>query len=219
MKTTQPPVEGGLDANLQRGLIWVLRVSLVAAALYSGWQADWETMLISIVVLGLTGLPQLIEHRYHLRLPVEYDFILVVIIYASIFLGEVGDAYERFWWWDVVLHASSGVVLAFAGFLILFSLHHRRKLEASPFLMSWFAFAFSLAIGVLWEIFEFAVDSVFGSNLQKSGLRDTMSDLIVDGIGALIVARLAYNFVRYGHGGLIGRWVASFLRQNPQLRK
>ena len=50
------------------------------------------------------------------------------VIGASMFLGEVGDAYERFWWWDAVLHTGSrrarpsGIVRAtvFAAFGVFF---------------------------------------------------------------------------------------------------
>ena len=43
-------------------------------------------------------------------------------------------------------------------------------------------------IGVIWEIFEFSLDYVIGLNMQKSGLVDTMGDLIVNSIGSLFVA-------------------------------
>ena len=37
-----------------------------------------------------------------------------------------------------------------------------------------------MTIGVIWEIFEFTMDHVFDLTMQKSGLPDTMTDLIVD---------------------------------------
>jgi len=61
---------------------------------------------------------------------------------------------------------------------------------------------------VLWEIFEFSVDVVFGAAMQQwnlpddarlmgkafqgSGLRDTMSDLILASGGALFAAIFSY---------------------------
>jgi len=44
------------------------------------------------------------------------------------------------------------------------------------------------SIGALWEVFEFGMDQIFGMNMQKSGLVDTMGDLIVDAIGAGLAA-------------------------------
>ncbi len=66
-------------------------------------------------------------------------------------------------------------------------------MDVSPLLVAVFAFTFAITMGVLWEIFEFAIDWVFGTTMQSwdlphdttligrafqgSGLRDTMSDL------------------------------------------
>jgi hypothetical protein len=208
-----------LDDTIQEWVIWVMRLSLIAASLYGLWRGNWELGFMSLLALVLTGLPLFVERRWQLRLPVEYELIVIGFIYAGIFLGEIGNAYERFWWWDMVLHVSSGVVLAFVGFLILSNLYYRRKLAASPFVLSCFTFSFGLAAGALWEIFEFAMDSSFDLNMQKNGLRDTMYDLIVDGAGALLVARLAYSYIRTGRSIIFSGFVGSFVRLNPQLKK
>jgi len=81
-------------------------------------------------------------------------------------------------------------------------------MDVSPLLVAVFAFTFAITMGVLWEIFEFAIDWVFGTTMQSwdlphdttligrafqgSGLRDTMSDLIIDSIGALSTSIICY---------------------------
>jgi hypothetical protein len=40
------------------------------------------------------------------------------------------------------------------------------------------------------------MDSLFGINMQKSGLPDTMWDLIVDALGALLVSIVGYFYLR-----------------------
>jgi hypothetical protein len=136
------------------------------------------------------------------RLPLEFEVLLNVFIFASIFLGEVGGFYTRFWWWDAVLHTSSGLALGFIGFLILYSLYRADRLDARPALIAVFSFCFALALGVLWEVFEFAADSIVGSDMQKSGLVDTMWDLIVDAVGALIAAISGYAYMAYRTHGI-----------------
>ncbi len=216
---SEQPSELALDDVIQGWVVRLLRVSLVLAVLIAALLQNWETAFMSLLALVLTGLPNFIERRYRLSLPIEYAFVIIAIIYAGFFLGEAGDVYEKFWWWDIVLHASSGLVLSFVGFLILFSLHKQKKLNTSPFIMSLFAFAFGMAAGSIWEIFEFGMDNIFGLNMQKSGLNDTMSDLMVDGIGSLIVARLSYNYVRRGRSGIFGQFVNNFLIHNPRFIK
>ena len=73
------------------------------------------------------------------------------------------------------------------------------KLSMSPVFVSIFAFSFALAVGALWEIYEFSFDTLLGLNMQKfkdedgtlligaAALRDTMGDLIIDAIAAAAV--------------------------------
>ena len=69
-----------------------------------------------------------------------------------------------------------------------------------PLVASLFALFFALSAGLVWEIYEFAVDGFLGMNMQKFALKDgtellgrlalmdTMVDLVVDAVGALVVA-------------------------------
>ena len=67
-----------------------------------------------------------------------------------------------------------------------------------------FILTFTLAAGVVWEIYEFTCDQVFGTDLQHGNI-DTMVDLIVDLIGALIVAgATAIALAREGRVRFIG---------------
>ncbi|MDZ7684118.1 MAG: hypothetical protein U5O39_03165 [Gammaproteobacteria bacterium] len=67
-----------------------------------------------------------------------------------------------------------------------------------------FSFMFAVGVGALWEIFEFAMDSIFGLDMQKamlgdpSGLTDTMWDLILDALGALTISTIGYGDLRHG---------------------
>src|SRR5688572_24880802 len=60
-----------------------------------------------------------------------------------------------------------------------------------PEFLCFFAVTFAVFLGVLWEIFEFAVDKIAPIvNMQsgETGVADTMHDLIVDTLGAIVVA-------------------------------
>lgn len=129
-------------------------------------------------------------------MPESFELLIIFFIYSAIYLGEVRDFYFRFWWWDTFLHFISAMALGIIGFAILLMLRKKEKISAKPFWISLFVFSFALSMGALWEIFEFAVDQIFGTNMQKSGLVDTMKDLIVDSIGALVVATTSYFYLK-----------------------
>ncbi|MEA3323353.1 MAG: hypothetical protein U9Q12_03965, partial [Patescibacteria group bacterium] len=75
------------------------------------------------------------------------------------------------------------------------------------FFVALFAVCFSMAVAVVWEIFEYVMDIGFGTNMQKSGLVDTMEDLIVATIGALIVGLLGYLYLKHGNNNMVGRMI------------
>lgn len=194
----------------------LLRFALIIAAIIAFFTGNWSTLLASIGTLILTFVPPFIASKMNVRLPLQFELFATAFIYAAMFLGEVGDYYQKFWWWDVALHTGSAFAFGFAGFLILYLLLERNKVKASPFLIALFSFSFALAIGALWEIFEFFMDSVFGTNMLKSGLRDTMWDLIVDSLGALTASTIGYIYLKYKVRDPFDTFVDWFLSENPR---
>ena len=52
---------------------------------------------------------------------------------------------------------------------------------------------------------------------DPSGLLDTMEDLIVDMVGALIAVLLGYRSVKRGADSLVSRSISRFVAANPRL--
>lgn len=207
------------DDRIQLWLIRLMQLSLIGAAVWLGFQREWSALGITVLAIILTQLPRWLERRFQVTFPIEFSLVIVLFTYLSTFLGEVGDAYERFWWWDGVLHMASGVVFGFGGFLVLYTLYVQAKLQASPFIIVFFAVCFAIAAGAVWEIFEFVMDQTFGTNMQKNGLDDTMYDLIVDSIGAVFLGWLAYRFMQRGERSFVSELIKDFLRRNPRFKE
>lgn len=213
-----PAKNSSLSERLTRQITQLIRIALLLAGVYALMTGRWSVAYAAGGALVLSYLPQLLASQIKVRLPLQFQFFITLFLYASLFLGEVGDYYEKFWWWDVVLHGFSAFAFGFVGFLTLYLLYARHKLSASPLLLSIFAFSFGLAIGTIWEIFEFAMDSLFGLNMQKSGLQDTMWDLIIDSIGAGIASFIGYIYLRFKIRDPFDIFISWFLSENPQYR-
>lgn len=199
-------------------IIVLARLSLVVAMTWAVFQPDAIVFGMALLALGASFVPTFVERYYNFRLPIEYHLVLVTFLYMSLFLGEVGGAYARFWWWDMVLHASSGVVLGYAGFLTMYVLHARKKINLSPFLVAFFSLCVAVTFGVFWEFFEWSVDLFFGGHMQH-GNADTMKDLLVDTIGALLIAVPGYFYFKNGEKSYVERMVSKFLDMNPGIVK
>lgn len=142
----------------------------------------------------------------------NFRYILLLscalFVLAALVLGEWLKMYDAVWWWDDMLHGLSGVILGLIGLLGIYFFNARYSMAIGPVLVAVFVFCFAVAVGVLWEIYEFVIDVLFGTAMQQwnmppnaivmgrefqgMGLRDTMSDLIVASLGGAVTAVFAY---------------------------
>ena len=198
---------------------YIFRIAMFFAMVWSAYQGNWMNAFGAFLGVLLTFLPSVIERNAKVLLPTEFELLIVFFMFASIFLGEMQEFYTRFLWWDIFLHTLSGMILGFAGFLIVYILNHEEALHLSmaPRFVAIFSFAFALSLGVLWEMFEFASDSLLGTAMQHSSLTDTMTDLIVDALGALAVSLLGFIYVKKGESRLINWGIVKFVEKNPRL--
>ncbi len=206
-------------------LTLVLQLILVIGVAAAIWEKQWLAAVITSGIILLTLAPLFLSKRFRVFIPPEFVLLAITFIFASVFLGEVHGYYVRFWWWDLVLHASSGFLLGIIGFLLVYILNEIEDINVhmTPGFVAFFAFLFAVGIGALWEIFEFSMDNFFGMNMQKemhgdpSGLTDTMWDLIVDTLGALIISVLGYGYLKKANNAsFLERWIGSFIKSNPQ---
>jgi hypothetical protein len=162
-------------------------------------RGDWESSVGTVLVAVLMTLPSIIKRRYRIYLPFAIDFGLVAFIFISLFLGGIDDFYGFIPLWDKIVHFQSGLLLSGTGFVIIYLLNESETtpIELSPGFVALFAIVFSLAIGAVWEMCEFAGDAIFHSHWQANNA-DTMWDLISDFSGAIVFSIAGY-FWMYRH--------------------
>ena len=178
-------------------------------------KSDYILMLAQCI-LGLIViiLPSIIEHKIKIEIPSRMMIVFILFIYAATFLGEVRNFYYTVPHFDTILHTLSGGMIGALGFSIIAFLNNSDKIPVtlSPLFVACFTFCFALALGGIWEIYEFLADGIMNTNMQKFALEngtpligrdavtDTMKDLIVDAIGALVVSVIGYISLKYEKG-------------------
>ncbi len=196
--------------------IWtVLAIELIAALI----TLRWTVAFVSLSTLALSMAPPLLASRLHIRLPRWVIAAVALFLFASLFLGEVLDFYERLWWWDIALHGLSALALGFSGLLFVLILFEGDRYAAPAWAMGLLAFSFAVSIGVLWEVFEFTMDHAFGFDMQRSGLMDTMGDLIVNVIGAGIAGITGALYLRGQALGSVAALFDEFVQLNRRFFK
>jgi hypothetical protein len=188
-KRGHPPTEGDavprenrVHRILVRALLLLMAVEWVFLLIDRVWLSAF---LVALIIASLLS-PLVFRRKMEVEIPAEFHLTAVVFIFASLYLGEVRDFYQRFWWWDIALHTSAGLLMGIVGFLLVYLLNESRRVDMhmTPGFISMFAFLFAVTIGTLWEIFEFSMDRLLGVNMQKpmlgapSGLTDTKWDMI-----------------------------------------
>lgn len=208
--------------NLRRAVSFTVLGTMVLAAVYiSAVLVLSKLSYVSLVrdrseyvlmflqcLLGIAGvcLPALLEKRHDFVIPSNMMILYVLFLYGAIFLGEVMAFYYRVPHWDTFLHTLSGAMLGALSYSVITFLNKSDgvPINMSPLFVAFFAFCFSMTMGMLWEIYEYGMDVFFGTNMQKfllqggaplmgqAALVDTMKDLIVDAIGAFVMAVVGY---------------------------
>jgi hypothetical protein len=203
---------------INKGVRVFIFASLVLAIVIEIYSKNWLTLFISVIALILTFLPNYFEKKYSINLPRTFELSILFFIYLSLYLGEIHQFYFKFWWWDIFLHLFSAINFGLIGFLIMLYLYQDKRLKTNHFLICVFAFSFTVAIGTIWEIFEFFIDQIFGLNMQKSGLLDTMTDLITNSLGAFVSSIYGYFYLKYKKIKSNSS-INNFIKKNPKLFK
>ncbi len=185
----------------------------------------WMSGAGLLAIMAITIAPALLGRRLPVRIPREYQILAILFVFAALFLGEFRSYYARFWWWDIALHVTSGLLLGIVGFLLVYVLNENARIEMQmrPRFVALFAFAFAVACGAVWEMFEFGMDQLFGTRMQKpmlddpSGLTDTMWDLIVDTLGAAVISCFGWWNMKQKSRSFLEVWKEKFIVKNPRL--
>ena len=160
----------------------------------------------SILFVLCTFIPNFLENKIKVKFPSFLVIVFLVVCVCHFILGEIQSFYVYIKGWDSILHTFTGMMLAILAYSIINSLNDNTEgLKLSPFFVAIFAICFTVTIGVLWEIVEFILDDLTGSNMQRymnsitlepfsgrEALKDTMKDLILDTVGAVIIATIGY---------------------------
>ena len=192
-------------------IFWIIvRLTMVGCATYSFINGDLVMGFESVFCFIFTFLWDMFQifgnGSFIEEVPPLSQTMLNIIIFMGILFGSYLGFFNKFTWFDNFMHALSGVVCAVFGYDFAVIIQ-RKKGECASTLAAIFSLMFALSIAVGWEFYEFAMDTLHGTNLQLAklgdetimyditkynneygylGLMDTMIDMIMNAIGGVI---------------------------------
>lgn len=111
--------------------------------------------------------------------PMPFILVLFFVPIGGI-LGTCYDFYTIIPFFDSVLHTVSGFIFAVLGYVIMERILMRND-KKSRLAMLLFAFAFSLAVALLWEMFEWLLTSLMNGDMQEDSLVNSIHSYLLSG--------------------------------------
>ncbi|MBR7112719.1 MAG: hypothetical protein IKC75_07390 [Clostridia bacterium] len=147
----------------------ILSVLILTVMVRSVFLRRFENVFTAVLAGVLLLIPPVVERSFHIELPTTLEIFAYVFVFCAEILGEIGNFYMHFPFWDTMLHTFNGFMFAAFGFCLLdiFNKTKRFRFQLSPFSLALVAFCFSMTIGVLWEFFEFGADMILNTDMQK----------------------------------------------------
>lgn len=189
------------ETRLARRVFWVIAAVYVLACLAvgvytlrTGGLARALGGLLAPAVLLLFPLAQRV-----LRLKPVYPLqsLLTAFVLLALPLGIGLSLYARVGWYDLAVHAASGVVTALlgaCGYILL--LPDGRGWRAQSAAAATAALGLTALVAVVWELLEYAVFVFTGHDSQwvaQTGVGDTMEDMLAALLGGVVVAVLLWR--------------------------
>ncbi len=192
-------------------VFWIIvRISMVICAVYSFVNGNLVMGFESVFCFIFTHLWDMFQvfgnGSFIEEVPPLSQTMLNVIIFVGIVFGSYLGFFDKFFWFDNIMHILSGFVCAVFGYDFA-CIIQRKKGKCAATLAAIFSLMFALSIAVGWEFYEFLMDTLHGTNLQLSkqgeetamydlskyyneygylGLVDTMTDMMMNAIGGLL---------------------------------
>ena len=166
-----------------------LSALVVATAVRQTIVGNYENLFLCVLTLVLFCVPLFIDRRLGIDLPPALETIIYCFIFSAEILGEVNSYYTRIPSWDTMLHTINGFLMAAIGFALvdIFNRSEKFTFKLSPLFLAVVAFCFSMTVGVLWEFFEFFMDTRFATDMQKDWIVHTIHSVMFQPDGLNIV--------------------------------
>lgn len=170
----------------------VLRTLVILVAVRQFFIGNYENVFLCVVTLFLFLLPVMIEKVFKVEVPSLLEGIVMVFVFAAEILGEINSYYTRFALWDTMLHVTTGFLAAAVGLSLVVILNRKKVfgLNLSPFFIAMVSFCFSMTIGVLWEFFEFSMDALFHTDMQRDTIITTISSTLLNPDGLNVAVQI-----------------------------
>ncbi len=170
---------------------------MIAVAVAGILSRNYAWVPAAIIAIFVSTIPAILRRDLNIVLPPELNFLIVLALFLHV-VGGFSNFYTTLPGWDHLTHMMSASLVGALGLVLVVTVD---KYVETIYLPRGFVVViiilFTMAVGVLWEIMEFANDSIAHTHLQYGpGVDDTMLDLCFDALAGFVVAFLGARYLR-----------------------
>jgi len=78
---------------------WTVRILLfimIVECILLVVEQQWLSALMVFLTIAIVISPEILSKRFDVTIPVEFQILVIVFVFAALFLGEVRNIYARF---------------------------------------------------------------------------------------------------------------------------
>ncbi len=180
-------------------LAYLFQVLIALSGIYAYVTGQIGEAFTATFMFALSIVPYAVAARESIRFPWFVYFLISLALWFHVAGYVQGFYVDLYPYYDKVAHLVSGITIALLGFLGVVYLDRHWRMRLTPLFIAGFTIIFGLALGAVWEMYEFLVDMFFWGSLagpMQNSLADTMLDMIFVLVGSLIVAMVALSYFR-----------------------
>lgn len=197
---------------------WFFVILGVTAGIYNIFNSTPYYVMLAFASSLFAFVPGWFFRATRMKPIYSLAFFAYVFCFLAFTLGMVFAGMALIPYYDKFLHAISGIFFALVGLVSYYLLKHDKTVEKTDGPQAiLFSISFTMLIAVIWEIFEYLINFVLHNDAQKvaqTGVNDTMQDIIVCLIGALIFSVSMHMYYKKGKRSLLMGVFEAFFEKN-----
>jgi len=194
-----------------------IAVSLGLTGLYA-LKRNWYLMAQSLGTIAALGAVIYVLRLLHIKPVYSYYTAIAGFLFGSYTLGVACELYQVMPGYDKLLHMLSGTFTMMLALPLFYFLKAGHRVEETDWrLAAAFCLTTALAVAGVWELAEYAFGLLTPLDPQcvgATGVADTMQDMLVCLLGALMALPPLRQFYRTGRGGILYDGTEQFIELN-----
>jgi len=191
---------------IQDYLILIIEFILILSIINGVIFHVWQLVSTNVFLLILCFIPQILRKSYKVLIPKEFEWILLIFVTISLFIGKAGG---------IIVPLFFGIIMTLIGFMILLMLYLSGQIKKNYFLILLFAFSFAIVFGFGLEFVKYYLKITLGYTITLENYNFSMKSMTFIMIGALFSCLIGFLYMKTKNS-IITKIVSKFKKENPK---